>query len=151
MCVPGFVGLGCGVWGLRCARWDISFRRLCSAAAELGLRCPTTCGIIVPQPGIEPVSLALQGGFFLLRFIYLLLFLVTLHLCCYAQAFPVAESGDFSCGAQPLGLWASVIGACGLHSAGSGAMVHWRSCSAACGIFLDPGLNPYPCTGKADS
>lgn len=42
MCVPGFVGLGCGVWDLRCARWDISFRRLCSAAAGLGLRCPMT-------------------------------------------------------------------------------------------------------------
>ena len=147
----GCVGLGCGVWDLCCVRWDISFRRLCSAVAELGLCCPMTCGITAPQPGIEPVSLALQGGFFLLRFIYLLLFLVVPHLCCYAQAFPVVESRDFSCGAQPLGLWASVIRACGLYGAGSVVAVHWSSCSAACGIFLDPGLNLCPCTGKADS
>ena len=27
-----------------------------------GLSCPTTCGILVPQAGIEPGSPALQGG-----------------------------------------------------------------------------------------
>ena len=28
-----------------------------------GLNCPTACGILVPQPGIEPTSPTLQGGF----------------------------------------------------------------------------------------
>ena len=28
-----------------------------------GLRCPEACGILVPQPGIEPVSPALEGQF----------------------------------------------------------------------------------------
>ena len=29
-----------------------------------GLSCPTACGILVPRPGIEPASPALEGGFF---------------------------------------------------------------------------------------
>ena len=28
-----------------------------------GLSCPMACGIYVPQPGIEPMSPALKGGF----------------------------------------------------------------------------------------
>ena len=28
-----------------------------------GLSCATACGILVPQPGIEPMSPALAGGF----------------------------------------------------------------------------------------
>ena len=28
-----------------------------------GLSCPLACGILVPRPDTEPVSLALQGGF----------------------------------------------------------------------------------------
>ena len=28
-----------------------------------GLSCPTACGILVPQPGIEPSSPELEGGF----------------------------------------------------------------------------------------
>ena len=28
-----------------------------------GLSCPVACGILVPQPGIKPVSPALEGGF----------------------------------------------------------------------------------------
>ena len=34
-----------------------------SAAVVHGLSCPTACGILVPQPGIEPVSFALAGRF----------------------------------------------------------------------------------------
>ena len=29
-----------------------------------GLSCPVACGILVPPPGIEPASPALEGGFF---------------------------------------------------------------------------------------
>ena len=44
-------------------------RRLsgCSSWASLvvvhGLSCPTACGILVPRPGIEPTSPALEGEF----------------------------------------------------------------------------------------
>ena len=30
---------------------------------EHGLRCPSVCGVLVTPPGIEPMSLVLQGGF----------------------------------------------------------------------------------------
>ena len=39
---------------------------LCSGAPVGGgvvLSCPAACGILVPQPGIEPGSRALEGGF----------------------------------------------------------------------------------------
>ena len=35
----------------------------CSAVAVHGLSCPAACGILVPRPGIEPASPALEGGF----------------------------------------------------------------------------------------
>ena len=34
-----------------------------SLVAVQGLNCPVTCGILVAQPGIEPVAPALEGGF----------------------------------------------------------------------------------------
>ena len=48
-------------WGVLCLSPH------CSAQVSLvvvcGLTCPTACGILVPQPGIEPMSPALEGGF----------------------------------------------------------------------------------------
>ena len=35
----------------------------CSVVVAGGFSCPQACGILVPQPGIEPVSPALQGGY----------------------------------------------------------------------------------------
>ena len=34
-----------------------------SVVAELRLTCPEASGILVPQPGMEPVYPALEGGF----------------------------------------------------------------------------------------
>ena len=34
-----------------------------SVVAVHRLSCPTACGILVPRPGIEPESPALEGGF----------------------------------------------------------------------------------------
>ena len=34
-----------------------------SVVAVCGLSCSEACGILVPQPGIEPKSPGLQGGF----------------------------------------------------------------------------------------
>ena len=59
-----------------------------------------------------------------------------LSSCC-AQA---SHRSHFSCcGAQALGVWASVVVAWGL------------SCSVACGIFLDQGSNPCPLHWQMDS
>ena len=51
-----------------------------------------------------------------------------------------------SCGA-----WVSVVVARGLWSTGSVVVAHGLSCSAACGIFPDQGLNPCPLHWQADS
>ena len=75
-----------------------------------------------------------------------------LSLCCCARA---SHCGGFSCcKAQALGAWASVVVACGLSGCGSQALVvvaHGLSCSAACGILPDQGLNPCPLHLQADS
>ena len=76
--------------GLSCSTWDLSLRRsgfslvvapgLQSTQAQQlqhaaslvivhagsrahGLSCSVACGILVPQPGMEPASLVLEGGF----------------------------------------------------------------------------------------
>jgi len=46
----------CGTWVLERAGGSI--------VSVHGLSCPKTCGILVPHPGIEPMSLALEGGFY---------------------------------------------------------------------------------------
>ena len=57
----------CGTWApghvgsVVCGTWDLS---LSSVVVARRLSCPTACGILVPQPGIEPTSPALDGGFF---------------------------------------------------------------------------------------
>ena len=44
----------CGTWALD---------HMGSVAVVLGLSFPMACGILVPQPGIEPTTPALEGGF----------------------------------------------------------------------------------------
>ena len=64
----------------------------------------------------------------------------------------VSHCGGFSCcRAQAIGAWASVVVARGLKSAGSVVVAHRLSCSAACGIFPDQGLNPCPLHWQSDS
>ena len=55
---------------LGCAGSMLQTQALCCAvqtslAVARGLSCPMACGILVPQPGIEPMSPALEGGFFM--------------------------------------------------------------------------------------
>ena len=54
--------------------------------------------------------------------------------------------GFSSCGTQAL-----VVVAHGLQNAGSVVVAHGPSCSAACGIFPDQGLNPCPLHWQVDS
>ena len=46
-----------------CARCALQLWHKGSVVAAHGLSCPAACGILVPRPGIEPVSPALEGGF----------------------------------------------------------------------------------------
>ena len=54
-------------------------------------------------------------------------------------------------GAKQFGHMGSEVAASRLRSTGSVAMVHSVSCSVACGIFPDPGLNLCLLHGQADS
>ena len=81
--------------------------------------------------------------------LFIYLFLTALGLRCGARA---SHCGGLSCcAAQALGAQASVPVARGLQSAGSAAVAHGPSCSAACGILLDQGWNPCPLHWQADS
>ena len=58
-----FIYLFLAASGLSCGMWDLLLQRTGSVVAVLGPSCPTVYGILVPQPGLEPVSPALEGGF----------------------------------------------------------------------------------------
>ena len=65
-----FIQVSVAALGSRCVVWDLSLRRTDSQSCGAGsvlvavwLSCPSACGILVPRPGIEPDSPALQGGF----------------------------------------------------------------------------------------
>ena len=47
-----------------CGTQPLQLRRASSVAVVCGPSCPVACGILVPLPGIEPASPALEGGFF---------------------------------------------------------------------------------------
>ena len=61
-------GLCCGRRALLLRHAGFSLVVACgfflSLVVARGLSCPVTCGILVPPPGIEPSSPALEGGFF---------------------------------------------------------------------------------------
>ena len=50
------------VLGLSCIIWNLSLQ--CTGCGVCRLSSPATCGILVPWPGIEPMSSALKGRFF---------------------------------------------------------------------------------------
>ena len=66
----GFSLSSCGarapehVGSVVCGTRALALRRASSVVVARGLSCPTACGILVPQPEIEPVSPALEGRFF---------------------------------------------------------------------------------------
>ena len=53
----------CGTRDLRCGTWGLLLRCAGPVVAARGLSCPAAHGILVPRPGIEPASPALEGGF----------------------------------------------------------------------------------------
>ena len=66
-------GLGCGMRDLLLRHIGFSLVvahglwNTGSVVVARGLRCTAACGILVPQPGIKPVSPALEGRFFTAR------------------------------------------------------------------------------------
>ena len=66
-------GFSLSSWGARapgrvgsvvCGTQALSLRRMSSIVVMHGLSCPASCGNLVPRPGIELASPALEGGFF---------------------------------------------------------------------------------------
>ena len=53
--------LGC-VGSVVCSMRALSLRRVSSVVVARGLSCSMACGILVPRPGIEPASTALEGS-----------------------------------------------------------------------------------------
>ena len=101
--------------------------------------------------------------------IYLYMAVLGLYYCVWLSLVALSGSYCFAvaslcssfscCRAWALGMWASVVTAHGLRSCGLWALEHWLSscgtwafsCSMACGIFLNQGLNHCPHHWQADS
>ena len=106
------------------------------------------------------------ANFFFFEIYLFILFMAVLSLCCCMWAF--SSYGKWrllsSCcvrashcnnssywGTQAPGCVGSVVVACGLLSTGSVVVTNGLSCSMACGIFPDQGLNPCPLHCQAES
>ena len=70
---------------------------------------------------------------------------------CSTRAQKLQHTGPTACGLQQLQHGDSVVAERGLKSAGSVAVVHGLSCSAACGILPDQGFNLCPLHWQVDS
>ena len=91
-------------------------------------------------PSFTPLCNFLRYLFF---FLILFIYLAVLGLCCRVGFSLVVEARAtlvVVCGL--LTVVASFVAERGLRSTGPIVGVHWLSCSAACGIFLDQGWNP---------
>ena len=99
---------------------------------------------------VEPYVVVFDHFFFFLIFIYLWLCWVFVSV---RGLSPVAASGGHS-SSRCAGLSLSrplLLRSAGSRRAGSVAVAHGSSCSAACGIFPDQGSNPCPLHWQADS
>ena len=97
-----------------------------------------------------------HNNFFFFKEIHVLLF-IYLWLCWVFVSVRglslVVESGDHS-SSRCTGLspsWPLLLRSTGSRCAGSVIVAHGPSCSVACGIFPDQGLNPCPLHWQADS
>ena len=79
-----------------------------------------------------------------LKFIYLFLAVLGLRFCARAFSSCGKRGPLFIAVRGPLTIAASLVAEQGSTRAGSVVVAHGPSCSAACGIFPDQGLNPCP-------
>ena len=128
----------------------------------------------LPGLGIKPMSPALTGGFltpepprkspafYFISFYFILFYFIyffgcvgSLLLCTgfslVALHRPFITVAPPCFGARALDARASVAVAHRRQSTGSVALAHGPSCSAACGILPDQGLNPCPLHWQAES
>ena len=106
--------------------------RTSSVTVAGGLSCSMACGISVPQPRIEPVSAALEGGFFNHWTIREILQITYFFVCFLIILFIYLTVLGLSCSTQEL----SVV-TCELLAMTCELLV------VTCGIqFLDQGSNP---------
>ena len=95
--------------------------------------------------------------FYLVSFIYLFIYLINLWLCWVfvsvrGLSLVAASWGHSSSRCAGLSLLRPLLlRSTGSRRAGSAIVVHRPSCSVACGIFPDQGLNPCPLHWQADS
>ena len=128
------------------------------------------CGILVPQPGIEPMSPAVEVQslnhwtakevlicpilfffFFLILFIYLFMAVLGLRFCARALSSRGKWGPLFIAVRGPLTVAASLVAEHRLQTRRLSNCGHGPSCSAACGILPDQGSNPCPLHWQADS
>ena len=148
-----FAGRFFPIWAISSALCVLWPSLACSCSAPISAAVVTRCSHCV----------SVSSSFFV---IYLfILFLVALGLPCCVPAFSscgkrgrlfVALCGFLTavasrCRARALGLEASVAAARTLESVASAVLAQGISCSVACGIFPDQGLNPCPLQWWADS
>jgi len=109
--------------------------------------------LVVIQSKENPVLLLFKKN--KLKFIYLLLFLVTLGLWCLMGFLQLWWAGaTLCCGARASHCLEHRLWACrlrGLRHVGSVAVPRRLSCSVACRIFLNQGSNPRPLHWQEDS
>ena len=134
----------------------------------------------LPGPGLEPVSLALAGGFlttappgksqslifffliiclvfflvfcFLIYYLFIYLWLCWVFVSVRGLSLVAASRGHSSSRCAGLSLLRPLLlRSTGSRRAGSVIMAHRPSCSAACGIFPDQVSNPCPLHWQADS
>ena len=122
-------------------------------------------GILVPQLGMNPHPLPWKHGvlttglpgksqdyyfFFFNKFIYF--WLCWVFVSVRALSLVAASGGHSSSRCAGLSLSRPLLlRSTGSRRAGSVVAAHGPSCSAACGIFPDQGLNPCPLHWQADS
>ena len=109
-------GLSCGMWDLSLRHTGSSLQRTgfslvvvqapgCAGSVVVvrGLSCPTSCGILVLQPGFEPASPALEGRFLTTgppgksQFTYLKIITVYLSGKNMCGHWPLIAQGSFHC------------------------------------------------------
>ena len=106
---------------------------------------------------ISAVSVVMSPFFFFKDFLYFYYLFIYFWLCWVFVTVrglsPVAASrGHSSSRCAGLSLsWSLLLRSTGSRRAGSVAVVHGPSCSAACGILPDQGSNPCPLHWQADS
>ena len=140
---------------------------LCSCFGHAGSLL-AACGIYFPDQGLNPGPLhwehrvlttglpgKSQGAltfFFLIIYLFVYFWLRWVFIAVHGLSLVAESRGYSSLWWAGLSLqWLLLLWSMGSRHTGSVVVAHRLSCSMACGIFLDQGLNPFPLHWQADS